>query len=129
MRYLGSCHCKAIQFEIDAEIPLNAVRCNCSICKKSGYLHLIIPLQHFTLISGGGNLREYTFNTGVAKHTFCQTCGVKPFYTPRSHPQGIDININCLDGDIHVSKITEFDGINWEQNVDTLPHCGNTLQD
>ena len=122
MIYQGSCHCKAVTFEIEAPADLDVDYCNCSICTKSGFLHLILPLSKFTLLSGAENLSTYTFNTGVAKHTFCQICGMKAFYTPRSNPDGIDINVNCLDTKPNSVKIVEFDGQNWEVGAHKLAH-------
>ncbi len=122
MIYQGSCHCRAITFEVDAPSKIEADDCNCSICSKSGFLHLIVPLSKFTLLSGEQHLSTYTFNTGVAKHTFCKVCGIKPFYTPRSNPDGIDININCLDTQPESVNITNFDGENWEQHAHKVAH-------
>ena len=42
-------------------------------------------------------LANYTFLTGVAQHYFCRTCGVRPFYVPRSNPDGYSVNVRCLD--------------------------------
>lgn len=122
MIYQGSCHCGAVRFEVEAPENIEADHCNCSICSKSGFLHLIVPLNKFTLISGEGALSNYTFGTGVAKHTFCKHCGIKPFYTPRSNPNGIDININCLDTRPKSLNITDFDGQNWDQHAHKLAH-------
>jgi hypothetical protein len=122
MIYQGSCHCGAVTFEVEAPEVLEVERCNCSICSKSGYLHLIVPLGRFTLLSGEGDLSTYTFNSGVAKHTFCRHCGVKAFYTPRSNPDGMDVNVNCLDTRPTSINITEFDGQHWEQHAHTLAH-------
>lgn len=117
MIYQGGCHCGAVRFEVEAPESLKVTRCNCSICSKSGFLHLIVPKSEFRLLSGAAALTTYTFNTGVAKHTFCKTCGIKPFYVPRSHPEGIDVNVNCLDALPASINIEEFDGRNWEQHV------------
>ncbi len=122
MIYKGECHCGAVRFEVEAPQVLEADYCNCSICRKSGYLHLIRPLSSFTLLSGEESLSTYTFNTGVAKHTFCRTCGVKPFYTPRSNPDGIDVNVNCLETDSATVNVTNFDGQNWDQHAHNLAH-------
>ena len=97
MRYQGSCHCGAITFEVDAPESPELERCNCSICTKSGFLHLIVPRSRFRLLSGEDKMTTYRFNTGVAEHRFCRVCGIKPFYVPRSNPDGIDVNVNCLD--------------------------------
>ena len=122
MRYSGSCHCGEVTFEVEAPEQVEVERCNCSICSKSGFLHMIVPRSRFHLLSGEDALTTYTFNTGVAKHTFCKVCGVKPFYTPRSNPDGIDINLNCLDTRPRAVTIVDFDGRNWEQHAHTLAH-------
>ena len=122
MKYQGSCHCGAIRFEVEAPEDLEVEECNCSICTKSGYLHLIVPKSKFHLLHGEDNITTYTFNTGVAKHLFCRICGVKPFYIPRSNPDGYDINVRCLDTRPRSISIVQFDGRNWEQNAHTLSH-------
>lgn len=122
MLYTGSCHCGTVKFEVQAEEPVELERCNCSVCRKSGYLHLIVPAAHFKLLQGEDALSTYTFNTGVAKHHFCRICGIKPFYIPRSNPDGVDVNVNCLDNPPAEMTIVEFDGRNWEQNAHTLAH-------
>jgi hypothetical protein len=122
MLYSGSCHCGAVRFEVEAPEAIVAQSCNCSICAKAGFLHLIVPMSRFRLLSGTGSLTTYTFNTGVARHTFCKVCGVKPFYTPRSNPEGIDVNVRCLDVQPNSLTIEPFDGQNWEAHAGTLAH-------
>lgn len=118
--YEGGCHCGAVRFRVVVN-KHEAVDCNCSICHKKGFLHLIVPQEQFTLLRGAEFLTTYTFNTHVAKHTFCQVCGIHPFYRPRSHPQAIDVNLRTLDGNV-LSKfqLVPFDGANWEDNIDKL---------
>lgn len=122
MIYQGSCHCQVIRFTVEAPEVLEADNCNCSVCSKSGYLHLIVPLAKFQLLSGYDSLVTYTFSSGIAKHKFCKSCGIKPFYYPRSNPDGIDINVHCLDTDAKAINITNFDGKNWEKNAHKLAH-------
>ena len=122
MRYQGSCHCGAVKFEIEAPEKIRAEDCNCSICAKTGYLHLIVPKSKFRLLQGEDSLTTYTFNTGVAKHRFCRVCGIKPFYIPRSNPDGYDINVRCLEPPPAAMEIVPFDGQNWEQHGHTLAH-------
>ena len=122
MKYEGGCHCGAVRFEIEAPVDLQVEDCNCSICRKSGFLHLILPANKFTLIKGEQDIQTYTFNTGVAKHTFCRFCGIKPFYTPRSNPDGIDINVRCLDTKPNSVSVVKFDGEHWEDNAHKLAH-------
>lgn len=122
MTYRGGCHCAAVRFEVMAAAAPEIERCNCSICLKSGYLHLIVPASRFELLCGEGILSCYQFNSGVAKHYFCSVCGVKPFYIPRSNPDGVDVNVNCLDAMPDTMHIVEFDGQDWEANAHTLAH-------
>jgi len=93
----GGCHCGAVAFEVEAPAKLVASDCNCSICRMSGYLHLIVPRSRFHLLQGADELTEYKFNTGTARHLFCGRCGVKSFYVPRSNPDGYSVNVRCLD--------------------------------
>jgi hypothetical protein len=112
----GGCHCGRVRFEVEAPAAIEVSECNCSICRRSGYLHLIVPRERFRLLSGEAALVSYRFNTGVAEHLFCGTCGVKSFYVPRSHPDGISVNARCLDeGSVASLSVRPFDGANWEQ--------------
>ena len=115
----GSCHCGAVRFEVEG--PLDEVLdCNCTICTKKGFLHWIVPPTRFRLLSG--DLATYTFGTHTAKHTFCARCGMHPFYHPRSHPDGIDVNVRCLATAPRSLKVIAFDGQNWEANAASLSH-------
>ena len=114
--YQGSCHCGRVRFRVTADLS-RVTECNCSICAKKGFLHLIVAPEAFELLSGKDALTTYRFNTGVAQHTFCGTCGIHPFYVRRSDPDKIDVNVRCLDGvdDVSSLRIGQFDGRNWEQ--------------
>lgn len=110
----GSCHCGRVRFRVTGELA-RAISCNCSICTKKAFLHLIVEPGAFQLLEGGDQLTTYRFNTGVAKHTFCRHCGIHPFYVPRSHPDKVDVNVRCLEG-VDPARLTPhpFDGQNWE---------------
>ncbi|TRY30591.1 GFA family protein [Aliiglaciecola sp. M165] len=122
MSYQGSCHCGSVTFKIECGEEVEVEDCNCSVCSKFGFLHLILPKKRFTLLSGEDMLTEYRFNTGVAKHFFCSKCGAKPFYIPRSNPDGVDVNVRCLDTKPPKITIVPFDGQNWEDNAASLAH-------
>lgn len=93
----------------------DVLECNCSICRKKGFLHWIVPNAAFSLLSGTDALSDYRFNTGVARHLFCRYCGVHSYYVPRSDPDKIDVNVRCLEGvDIGTLSVRPFDGQNWE---------------
>jgi len=116
IRHAGGCHCGRVRFEIMAPAIIEVEDCNCSICAKSGYLHLIVPQSRFRLLSGSDCLTSYQFNSGTARHLFCSVCGVKSFYVPRSHPDGYSVNARCLDeGTVADMRVAPFDGRNWEQ--------------
>lgn len=114
MIYNGGCHCGQVRFEVETDLD-DISDCNCSICSKKGFLHLIVEPEKFRLLSGEGNLATYKFNTGTAQHSFCRTCGIHSFYVPRSDPYKIDVNVRCLDNvDIRTLNVRLFDGRNWE---------------
>ena len=118
--YEGGCHCGAVRFQVEVD-QHKADDCNCSICRKKGFLHLIVAQNKFTLLQGEDVLTTYKFNTGVAQHKFCSICGINSFYLPRSHPDCIDVNVRCLDGDaIAQFEIVPFNGQNWEENIHQL---------
>jgi len=111
----GGCHCGAVTFEVDAPAIIVASDCNCSICRMTGYLHLIVPRSRFRLQQGADELSEYKFNTGTARHLFCSHCGVKSFYVPRSNPDGYSVNVRCLDAaTIERIEVEPFDDSNRE---------------
>jgi len=111
----GGCHCGRVRYEVSAPADLELLDCNCSMCRRSGYLHLIVTQAQFKLLSGADDLVEYTFGTGTAQHLFCRHCGVKSFYVPRSHPNGYSVNVRCLDpGTVTSMNVRPYDGRNWE---------------
>jgi len=127
IQHRGGCHCGRVRFEVAAPAEIDVSECNCSICSKSGFLHLIVTGSRFHLIQGGEHLATYTFNTGVAQHLFCKICGVKSFYIPRSNPDGYSVNARCLDpGTIEKVNVTPFDGQNWEAHGAELAHLSKT---
>lgn len=115
MRLTGGCHCGAVRFEAEVgEPPVHALDCNCSVCRMTGFLHIMVPHADFELLTGREALTSYRFGTGAAEHLFCRHCGVKSFYQPRSHPDAWSINANCLD-DVPELAVELFDGKNWER--------------
>lgn len=109
----GGCHCGAVRFAVDTDGARELLDCNCSVCAKTGFLHLIVAARCFRLLQGEQALREYRFGTGTALHLFCGVCGVKSFYRPRSHPDGWSVNARCLDTPVEL-PVRAYDGRNWE---------------
>ncbi len=125
--HTGRCHCGAVRFEFDAPANVTIHECNCSICAMTGFLHLIVPAERFRLLTDDKALSTYTFNTGVAQHTFCKTCGVKSFYVPRSNPDGFSVNMRCVDQSTFKDITVEpFDGQNWEDHAADLADLSKT---
>ena len=119
----GGCHCGRVRFVVDAAPALEVLDCNCSICRMTGFLHLIVPASRFRLLSGTDDLVEYTFNTGTAKHRFCRHCGIKSFYAPRSHPDGFSVNARCLDGiDLPALRVVAFDDRDRDAATAAIAH-------
>ncbi len=120
----GGCHCGRVRFRCQVPRLQPILECNCSVCTKKGFLHLIVPAGHFHLEAppeGEAALTEYSFNTRTARHLFCPVCGVQSYYRPRSHPEGFSVNARCLDGGIPAGRrLVPFDGRNWEQNVESI---------
>ena len=111
----GGCHCGRVRFEFDGPKNIKVSECNCSVCGKSGFLGMTVPKEKFRLLQGEDCLTTYSFGTGVARHAFCKHCGVKSFYYPRSHLDGINVNVRCLDeGTVGSRDIVPFDGRHWE---------------
>ena len=124
----GGCHCRRVRFEVEAPEELDVTLCNCSICSMTSYLHLIVPKSRFRLVAGSEDLFTYTFNSRVAQHHFCKVCGIKSFYVPRSNPDGISVNVRCLEpGTIRKIRISCFDGKNWELHADELAHLAKDV--
>ncbi|XP_073526887.1 centromere protein V [Phyllobates terribilis] len=116
VKHSGGCHCGAVRFEVWASADLHVFDCNCSICVKKQNRHFIVPSSRFKLLKGANNLTTYTFNTNKAQHTFCKTCGVQSFYTPRSNPDGYGIASHCLDeGTVRSVHLEQINGKEWEK--------------
>ena len=121
MKVAGGCHCGAVRFEAELpEPPVSALDCNCSVCRMTGFVHIVVPHEQFELVTGRDALTSYRFGTGTAEHLFCLKCGVKSFYQPRSHPDAWSVNATCLDEPVELI-VDFFDGANWEAAVKQLP--------
>lgn len=112
----GGCHCGQVRFEVRAPAALEVSECNCSVCSKAGYLHLVVPAERFRLVCGADSLAVYQFNTQTARHLFCRVCGVKSFYVPRSNPDGYSVNARCIDaGTVESMSVHQTNGREWEK--------------
>jgi hypothetical protein len=111
--YEGSCHCGAVRFNVTMEPPAKAYACNCSLCSRAGWLLAFTPAASFELQSGEDHLTDYQFNKRALHHTFCKTCGVRPFSsgTDKSGEPVKAVNLRCLAGfDATGLPVHTFDG-------------------
>lgn len=114
----GGCHCGAVRFEFQAPAAVAVTDCNCSMCRMSAYEHIFVPHADLHFTAGEDDLVPYQFNTRQAVHMFCSTCGIKPLYRPRSHPDAWSVNYRCVDaGTMKVAKRIAFDGADWDSNI------------
>ena len=111
MTYQASCHCGAVQVRVEAGTPTEAISCNCSHCRRMGFLLTFVPRDAVS-VTGEESLGEYRFNKNVIAHRFCRTCGAQPFAEgPGPNGPGAMINLRCVpDLDLDALKITPFDG-------------------
>lgn len=113
MTYAGSCHCGAVTFSVEGEIPGEAISCNCSHCRRKGLLLTFAPREAMTIKSGEDDLSDYFFNKHKIAHRFCRTCGSQPFgegETPGGKKMAA-INLRCVpDADLDALTIKAFDG-------------------
>ena len=114
--FQGQCHCGAVRFEFDADTPVTVTDCNCSLCHMTAYQHVFVEDADLRFIAGRDQLTSYRFGTKTADHLFCQTCGIKPLYRPRSHPGAWSVNARCVEG-LAVERVVTFDGQNWESSI------------
>ena len=125
IKYLGGCHCKSVRFEFYSTAKVDLIKCNCSICTHTNYLHLIIPQKYFKLLKGNDVLNTYKFNTNSAKHLFCKICGIKSYYQPRSHSNSYSINFYSIINPPKIRKIINFSGKNFEENLKNIKDIGH----
>lgn len=110
--YSGSCHCQRVRFEVTLDVK-EAMACNCSLCARAGWLLAFTPETNFKLLSGEDALVDYQFNKRRLHHTFCGTCGVRPFSRGPGHDgtAWCGVNLRCLEGlDVEALPVKRFDG-------------------
>ena len=96
MLYSGSCHCGSVKFSLKTDLS-KVVQCNCSICKRKKAKMNLVSKDAITITHGEENLTIYQFVTNIAKHFFCKTCGIYTHHQRKSDPNGIGVNLGCLD--------------------------------
>jgi len=109
----GSCHCGKVAFTVDTEMPTSAISCNCSHCKRKGFLLSFFSPDQFTLKKGKDALKSYFFNTHKIEHQFCTECGCEAFASGTG-PDGKAmqaVNLRCVENiDLDALDIQHYDG-------------------
>jgi hypothetical protein len=100
-------------FEVVGDSPTEALSCNCSHCRRKGFLLTFVSAKNFSLKAGSEAMETYTFNTHKLSHRFCRTCGVQPF-AEGVGPGGEEtrvVNLRCVPTiDVNALKIEAIDG-------------------
>ena len=74
----------------------------------------------------------YQWGTQKAVRRFCRTCGILPFYIPRSNQDGYAVTYPCVNWGEDGPPSTEirlFDGVNWEQSHASTGIANETAKD
>ena len=98
--YDGSCHCGAVAYSARLDLEAPVMSCNCSHCRRKGFLLAFVQPDAFDLQKGREALSEYRFNKEQIAHLFCSTCGVQSFAEGKG-PGGqamVAVNVRCLEG-------------------------------
>ncbi|MCI4588954.1 GFA family protein [Sphingobium sp. BYY-5] len=116
MAFEGSCHCGAVAFRVTEDVPTEAMSCNCSHCRRKGFLLSFVSSSAFSILSGADNLTDYHFNKHDVAHRFCSTCGCQPFGSGKG-PTGAEmaaINLRCVPSiDLDSLTIQKVDGASF----------------
>ena len=114
MTYSVTCHCGAVELEIDpTEDIATARRCDCSFCRRRGAAMLGVPLDRLRIVKGAENLTLYQWNTNTAKHYFCKTCGIYTHHQRRADPNEFGVNMGAITG----INPRDFEPIGWSDGV------------
>ena len=95
----GSCHCGAVEFEVELHDGLEKIRrCNCSLCRRKGAVMASVLVDRLRVTKGKDKLSLYQWNTKQAKHYFCGVRGIYTHHQRRSAPTEFGFNVACIEG-------------------------------
>ena len=102
-KYLGSCHCGGVRFELDTNERLDPYfRCNCSLCSRKGAIMGEAACTDLRVTADQDLLSVYSWNTGEAQHYFCRVCGIYTHHVMRGCSDRVGVNMGCIEGvDVH----------------------------
>lgn len=116
MAFEGSCHCGAVTYTVEGDIPTTAMSCNCSHCRRKGFLLAFVPIDRFRLTAGSDKIESYKFNKHNIDHQFCADCGCQGF-SVGTGPDGSKmaaVNLRCVpEADLDALAIQKVDGASF----------------
>ncbi len=108
-----TCHCGGVELRVLLKDGLTtARRCDCSLCRRRGAIMVSARLADLEVVRSD-TLGLYQFGTMVAKHYFCQRCGVYTHHQRRSNPEEYGVNAGCIAG-VNPSEMGE---VPWVDGV------------
>lgn len=120
--YHGSCHCKAISYEVDIDISLGTGKCNCTYCWKMRNWSAQVKPGDFRLLTGVELLGDYakSGDWGEGHHRFCSRCGVN------THGHG---RIEAIGGEYVGVQLSTLDDLPLDELIAAPVHCADGLRD
>jgi hypothetical protein len=99
-KHHGSCHCGAVQFDVEGLELDKLVTCNCSMCGRSGAIMAFVGAPQLSGTVGEEKMTDYQFGKKTIHHGFCSICGVRPFARGRGKDgaEWAMVNARCLEG-------------------------------
>lgn len=120
--YHGSCHCKAISYEVDIDISQGTGKCNCTYCWKLRNWSAQVKPSEFRLLTGADVLGDYgkSGDWGEGHHRFCTRCGIN------THGHG---RIEAIGGEYVGVQLSTLDDLPVDELIAAPVHCADGLRD
>lgn len=122
----GSCHCKAVSFEIVLPTEMCG-HCHCESCRKSHASAFVtwtsVPDVQFKILADHGVVTDYR-SSEHATRSFCNHCGSHVAYRSTALPGRTYVPLALLDGKINrqpESHVNCKDAVPWITIADDLP--------
>ncbi len=125
-KYLGSCLCGGIRYEIHGEIG-DIIQCHCQRCRKSNgtafATNAPVKIADFHFVSGEHLLKKFQ-STPTTQRCFCSQCGSLILSIKQDTPEHYRLRIGTLDTVIPnrpSMHIFVADKAEWDQICDDVP--------
>ncbi len=127
MKYLGSCLCKTVEYEISGSFE-DFFLCHCKSCRKdTGSAHaanLFSTNANIKWLKGEKAIKSYNHNNSGHIKSFCSQCGSA---LPNIQMNGklLVVPAGSLDSEIYIKPsghIFMKDKANWDEGLEQYPH-------